>query len=693
MDSLVTMARVALLDVALANALENFGWSTTKLASLQGEDEDVLDGLVMAVEDVHPGFKVDRNELVELIDAAQTTAETLWASGAGCDDADLAMQSRMSRLLERMNELRREKIQQINTRVPRKGLAPRATWPTKTAKRLALAGEDGRQREGVERSERDRWLKRLRELIREGGRGTDTWGDDLGVLARRMGKGRRAGTLRKHVKVWERYTGWLRALYGVAWPTSPAHFAEYLETRASEPCGRSIPVSLFKTLIFMENSAEVHPDEQISKSLAVKNALEEVVLQLDSNNPSERRQARALPVAVVIAMEHAVMDVGLERFQRAYAWFRLAKIWGAMRHHDTTGLDFASAKLEGGVWSADLRRTKTSGPGKRVSLLKVFISRNAYLVESRWLAVGWYLWQAMAEDTFTAGRDFFLPLPRVGLSLHQRRMASYAAAAAMSQALFAVLQYSDPVEESRLLDDGVGAAWTEHSERVTMRTWAGASGVPEHVCRRLGRWTPTVDQAYDRSVKAQVIAAQEHVATFIQKNLGRRDPFDEAATMAAVSDKLSDVGASVSQVREQVRRLQVFRAAGRECKQVQWRGSTEVEMSSPGEEGPGEGPRGSSEEEPVEAEPTMALGHYVISIVGRAKQRTLHRMGECYRQPGVHYQDYEVFGGHLPPAETYHRSCRICFPKGADDGARAEDSDSEEDSGAASSTSSSSSLE
>ena len=89
----------------------------------------------------------------------------------------------------------------------------------------------------------------------------DYWGGDSAMMNRRMGKGRRLSTLRKHVKVWERFSGWLKAVCGIQWPASPVHFAEYLEVRVSEPCGRTIPVSIFKMLIFMENAAEVHPED------------------------------------------------------------------------------------------------------------------------------------------------------------------------------------------------------------------------------------------------------------------------------------------------------------------------------------------------------------------------------------------------------------------------------------------------
>lgn len=57
-------------------------------------------------------------------------------------------------------------------------------------------------------------------------------------------------------------------------------------------------------------------------------------------------------------------------------------------------------------------------------------------------------------------------------------------------------------------------------------------------------------------------------------------------------------------------------------------------------------------------------GLYVVSIVGRSGLRTLHRAGECYREPGVHYSNFEVLGDSAPGTEAYHKACKVCFPKG-----------------------------
>lgn len=49
-----------------------------------------------------------------------------------------------------------------------------------------------------------------------------------------------------------------------------------------------------------------------------------------------------------------------------------------------------------------------------------------------------------------------------------------------------------------------------------------------------------------------------------------------------------------------------------------------------------------------------------------------------YRQPGVHYSQFEVLGDEPPDATQYHRACRNCFGK---DAAVAMNSPEEESSG------------
>ena len=147
-----------------------------------------------------------------------------------------------------------------------------------------------------------------------------------------------------------------------------------------EPCGKSIPVSIYKTLMFMEHAGEVQKEDMIQNDPALKNALEEIGLRLESEAMEPRKQAMHIPVKIVMAWEQVVCDEEQLRYTRAYAWFKLVKIWGAMRFSDTTGVSVESAGLDGEGWSADLDRT--GEPGESVC-------EQACILEGARMAAGW----------------------------------------------------------------------------------------------------------------------------------------------------------------------------------------------------------------------------------------------------------------------------------------------------------------
>ena len=123
-------------------------------------------------------------------------------------------------------------------------------WPTRSHGAASLSAVD-QSRQAGEDKQRRRWLAQLQRLIATSGLPAAEAG-----ISGRVGKGRRASTLRKHVKTWERVVAWVRSAFGVSWPSAD-HFAAYLQARASEPCGRSVPGSCLKTLMFMESAGEV----------------------------------------------------------------------------------------------------------------------------------------------------------------------------------------------------------------------------------------------------------------------------------------------------------------------------------------------------------------------------------------------------------------------------------------------------
>lgn len=124
----------------------------------------------------------------------------------------------------------------------------------------------------------------------------------------------------------------------------------------------------------------------------------------------------------------------------------------------------------------------------------------------------------------------------------------------MSHALFNDLRGEFEGAEVALLEEGVCAIWSEHSERATMRTWAEGAGIPEAVRKQMGRWTPTTDQAYERNSRSNILRAQSSIANFMKKNIGSRDHFDEVLIMSAVTERMERLGHADGVVQIQVQK-------------------------------------------------------------------------------------------------------------------------------------------
>ena len=89
-------------------------------------------------------------------------------------------------------------------------------------------------------------------------------------------------------------------------------------------------------------------------------------------------------------------------------------------------------------------------------------------------------WADLAAEADLVDRDFFLARPATGLDGCLRKLASYADAYVMSQALFREF-------------------WSEHYECATLRSWAASVGIEDASCKQLGRWQPSADEGYIRS--------------------------------------------------------------------------------------------------------------------------------------------------------------------------------------------------
>ena len=73
-----------------------------------------------------------------------------------------------------------------------------------------------------------------------------------GLAMLRCAGASRARTIRLRVRAWRKVRDFLQALHGVPWPATAAQVVDYLEMRAGEPCGRTVPGSILSALAFVE---------------------------------------------------------------------------------------------------------------------------------------------------------------------------------------------------------------------------------------------------------------------------------------------------------------------------------------------------------------------------------------------------------------------------------------------------------
>ena len=316
-------------------------------------------------------------------------------------------------------------------------------------------------------------------------------------------------------------------------------------------------------------------------------------------------------------------------------------------------------------------RSKTSGVGRRVEVQAFYVSDKAWLLSETWLEVGYQIFEKFGVEARMEKRDFLMARPSKGLDGFRGSMVSYSDAMAMSRAILRELRAqlrSGGELEFLIVDDEVGSYWSEHSERVTMASWAGALKIPQEVIKRWGRWAPSVDEEYVKTTKKLVMEAQEQVADKIKMHGLREDILGEEEVMRGLEQRLRERGVREEKISLQMRRLRFqqkshrFEMAGAlDSGASEVRRDVEVPPTSPGdsvmEELDLEGLDAEAPDEMVE----IGMGIYVMSLVGRSKRRTLHQVGSCYRRPGLDYKDYVVIGDQRPELKAGERLCGSCF--------------------------------
>lgn len=287
-------------------------------------------------------------------------------------------------------------------------------------------------------------------------------------------------------------------------------------------------------------------------------------------------------------------------------------------------------------------RGKTTGIGRRVEVVQFFVSKDAWLISREWLRVGLELFMSMNRDTDMGNRDFLMCKPAENLHGFRKAMMRYPDAMCFSRALLTEL-YSTRQDEKgdlyRIMIPESTSYWSEHSERVTIMSWALIAEIPRETRRRWGRWSPGVDEEYAVTTKRVVTAAHGALAAKIRAQYGLTDFVDDKSVLNGFSLWLQTVFfKTVSESHQEAMKIAppMWGGIGDGPVKVVKKPQQEpipdesIALDSPTEVFSDD--EGMDDIPPGERFP---LGTFILSVVGRAKRRTLHIMGGCYCRNGA----------------------------------------------------------
>ena len=168
------------------------------------------------------------------------------------------------------------------------------------------------------------------------------------------------------------------------------HLVDYLLVRRDEPCARTVPDSLLKAVSWMERVAEFKLELRATGGRLAWAAKDKIVEVLYEGAPLIKRAPR-YPVIVLVAIERVVLDDSKPTGLRVYAWAKLVKVWASLRWSDLQAIRPGELKLVEGRLVTTLRRTKTSGPNRRIKEMPLCVSEAAFFENPAWLKVGFEL--------------------------------------------------------------------------------------------------------------------------------------------------------------------------------------------------------------------------------------------------------------------------------------------------------------
>ena len=507
----------------------------------------------------------------------------------------------------------------------------------------------------IEKTETRRWASTIAGYIVDSPMPAkeivEATGDPVTTWIRLCGS-RRARTLRQAARSWHKFYEWLQLAYGVTWPRSEGQIIDYLEERALEPCGHTVPSSLLQSLQLLESVGGQDKEKRLGGSPILFNVVKNLEKDLATGGPP-RKTAPVFTVAMVMSAEFLVVshqgDVA-----RMMAYIMLLMVWGALRTDDVLWLDRSRTLLSDLGWRSVLVRSKSSGAGRKVRELPVFISRLTSLSGKDWLMEGYDLWKMITEKL---PGSLFLGKPRPDASEFTTKYldaTSLATWLKWTLTQLPALRHRSgvwsPDWSEGLLDEEWAARWSGHSARHCLPSWGAAVGIPPEQRAFLGRWRSGVEvdnNAYVLTSRQIVHAAQETVVKAFctgEPMFSEMEIFEEMRKFAV--DRNLEVKGSLW-------RHVVWKKRGDKVAMFQQYPTLRLE--------PILGALGDEKEDPPylmpEDQPEKEAPFW-MSVSRKTGFRRLHRVGGCGVKPESVYKALEI---HVVTAETADKKCQVCF--------------------------------
>jgi hypothetical protein len=532
--------------------------------------------------------------------------------------------------------------------------AAAGTWcPRKRVRRADGYGEADRQL-------MMKWCRRLSDILSRDD--VPSWtqaeksADPAAAVAGLVGRARPT-TVKKRVRSWECFARWLQWSKGRSWPAYTTDLVDYLLAQMAEGCPPSFPEAFRSAVLWVE--ARSGCINTFGRDEFFRKNIDRAIVLAQTGAEAVRKAPRFL-VIMLGALECQVMCQGAPLGTRVISWTRLLKVYGTMRWDDLLRLRPRDVDLRAAGLSGRLSQTKTSGAGKKVRDLPLFIPREAYVLQEAWLETGHALWANLLPQ----GRDYFLPRFSADLRDYDKVPVSPRDVATLGKLVLESLTIpiTDPEQPSLarwrmgtqpLIPAPLLCGWTGHSERSTLPSILAAMGVPKSERDPLGRWSPSGSDDYVRTYRALMICL---AARFRQMILG-----GEILKAADEEDAVEDVRRfaakyhaqeAVAEVREAAHRFfttaKVFYGLLAMTSTVSLLPPVPLATVDPLDEKP--------EEEPA------AKYHIVLSKKGAMLR--LHKAGGCWGAQNLAFASYEVCNHDPVPQNLCSHFCHTCWPSG-----------------------------